>query len=294
MMENVNLNTRNTNFLKDHFFGTGARFYNFGKGENVRVEAKRIDQLNELIKIIEGEQYSKPLFKEWVFNFGAPEFWKDPYYLEFYDKSRKIIENSIQLKQSNFENDPDNDDVLLKHDFDLKMNRLRADLGNLDQIIELTIKFRDLINEAFPGIEDKFKQLLQEHNDLQEKEAARGEAIKNERKKRIEAKQKQGEKKRQHLTIDESKIKSIIQEMFPTGNDKEIESLINHLNGETGYMKITYTGAKKKLWEQLKSIRKTGIDRKMIANVFSTCCSYQKTRTATPAELKYDEIHKKI
>jgi hypothetical protein len=102
-----------------------------------------------------------------------------------------------------------------------------------------------------------------------------------------------------HQTIEsetriDNNIKQIIQEMFLNINDIEISALINHLNGQNGYLKLTYIGKKTKLWAQLKKIRLLGIDRNIIADVFSKCCNYQKTVVAPSTKLDCDEIYNKI
>lgn len=89
-------------------------------------------------------------------------------------------------------------------------------------------------------------------------------------------------------------IKAIIAAMFPLANDNERQSLLNHLNGQTGYLKLTYIGKKTDLWNHLKIIRQSGIDRNVLATVFSECCQWKKTTTAQSTELKYKEIHTKI
>ena len=231
MMENIDFEKidYNTRFLSRYFLNRKVDFpFDFGN-----VHQDEVDALKKSIEIIESESYSysKPDFKRSILSISSHEFWKDPYWLQYYEQGKKITKDLFEKQQASFENDPNKDDILLKHRFDEVKRFKQQNLKDIETIIELVEKFRSSVNKAMPELESEFSRLLNKHNDLQEKEAARGEAIRNERKKRIEEKQKQ------RKTPFDDELLSGIHHAF-NGEIWEKISLADFLNSFNGKAKM--------------------------------------------------------
>ena len=96
------------------------------------------------------------------------------------------------------------------------------------------------------------------------------------------------EKQSEQPTID-----NILNEMF-TLTDYQMTVLKGNLQGKDQHMSLTYTGKKTDLWRHLSKLRAAGIERRIIAWVFSKYCRYKSSIIADHVELKYAEIYKKI
>jgi hypothetical protein len=117
-----------------------------------------------------------------ILSVHAPVFWNDLYLLNHYEEKKKFIEDSLKKQQTDFDNDPEKDDIDLKYRFDVVREFKQKNIKDFEPIIELTKEFRALINEAIPDLESEFARLLQEHNDFQMSEAAKDKARDEERK----------------------------------------------------------------------------------------------------------------
>lgn len=103
--------------------------------------------------------------------------------------------------------------------------------------------------------------------------------------------------KQQPKTITENplieSLSDILNNMFPLAKF-ELETLINNLHGNNTYIALNYKGTKTKLWKDLGKLRRTGIDRNVIAFVFSKYCTWQRTVSSESKTLNYNEINKKL
>jgi len=248
-MENIDFEKLgyNTRFLSKHFFDKKVDF----PFDYAEIHQEQVDALKESIEIIESGQYSIRDFKVEILSISAPEFWKDLYLLNYYEDIKIAIEASFEKQQADFNNDPDKDDILFKHRFDELKRFKQKNLEDIDNVINLTKKFRSSINKAFPKLEDGFAKLLQEHNDLQVSEATRIQERDEERKTRIEEKRKQIEENKkvqeqQPRTIKENEIRKLfdnelnikLKGIVQTKGDRLISSLRIDRTSKKEYSRI--------------------------------------------------------
>jgi hypothetical protein len=179
-MENIDYEKirKNSSFVSRHFFDKRVDFpLDYG---NIHLE--EVEALKKSIEIIKSGEYSKPYLKQNRLFDHAPAFWKDLYWLEYYENGKNTTKASFEKQQTDFNNNPDKDDILLKYRFDQVKIFKQKNLEDIDNIINLVKEFRDLINKAMPELEDEFKRLLLEHNDFQVSEAEKDKARDEERK----------------------------------------------------------------------------------------------------------------
>jgi hypothetical protein len=79
-----------------------------------------------------------------------------------------------------------------------------------------------------------------------------------------------------------------------TLTDFELTTLKDNLSGNYKYIGLTYTGKKEALWNYLSKLLTAGIDRNIIAKVFSEYCKWKSSQISESKTLTYDEIYKKI
>lgn len=170
-MENIDFEKirKNTSFLINHFFDEKIHI----SIDMYSIHFEEIEALKKSIEILKSSEYSKALFKKQILSVSAPTFWNDLYSLEYYRKGKESIINSIRKDQIKFENDPDKEDVLIKHNFETWAKDKLKKINQIDNIIILTNEFCNLLNKEFPNLEleSEFAKLLHEHNELQIKEA---------------------------------------------------------------------------------------------------------------------------
>jgi hypothetical protein len=179
-MENIDYEKRdfNTRFLCRKFFDSRI---DYPFEDCVSIHPEQVEDLKKSIEIIKNDEYFKSDFKKGILYVTATGFWNDLYLLKKHEEKKTLIENSLKKQQTDFDNDPDKEDSDF-YRFD-KMKRFRQqNLNDIDNIIELTKEFRDLINKAMPELEKEFAQRLKEHNDFQVSEAAKDKARDEERK----------------------------------------------------------------------------------------------------------------
>lgn len=248
-MENIDFEKLgyNTRFLSKHFFDKRVDFpFDYG---NIHLE--EVEALKKSIEIINSGEYSKPYLKQNRLFDHAPAFWKDLYWLEYYENGKNTTKASFEKQQTDFENDPDKDDILLNYQFDEVKKFKQKNLEEIDNIIKLTKVFRELINREFPELEKEFAKLLQEHNDLQVSEATRIQERDEERKTRIEEKRKQIEENKkvqeqQPRTIKENEIRKLfdnelnikLKGIVQTKGDRLISSLRIDRTSKKEYSRI--------------------------------------------------------
>jgi hypothetical protein len=179
-MENIDFEKRafNTRFLCRKFFDQRLDF----PFDYTIIHQDEVEALKKSIEIIKSDEYSKRDFKMKIFSIHAPEFWKDLYWLQWYEEIKNNTEASFKKQQTDFNNNPDKDDIDFKYRFDQVKIFKQKNLEDIDNIINLVKEFRDLINKAMPELEDEFKRLLLEHNDFQVSEAEKDKARDEERK----------------------------------------------------------------------------------------------------------------
>jgi hypothetical protein len=228
-MENIDFEKidYNTRFLSRYFFNRKIDFpFDYGD-----IHPDEVDALKKSIEIIEDGQYSRREFKLYILYVHAHEFWKDLYWLKYYEKGKITTEDSFKKQQSSFENNPDKDDILLKHRFDEVKRFKQQNLKDIETIIELVKKFRLSVNKAMPDLESEFSRLLKEHKDLQVIEANKIQVRDEERRLSIEA------KKKQRKNPFDDKLLSDIHHAF-NGEIWEKISLADFLNSFNGKAKM--------------------------------------------------------
>lgn len=257
-MENIDFEKRafNTRFLCRKFFDQRLDF----PFDYTIIHQDEVEALKKSIEIIKSDEYSERDFKMKIFSIRAPEFWKDLYWLQWYEEIKNNTEASFKKQQTDFDNNPDKDDIDLKYRFDQVKIFKTKNIENIDNIINLVKEFRDLINKAMPELEDEFKRLLQEYNDFQVSEAEKDKARDEEREKRRAELRKRIEEQSNIETlqpprknrkpeqikfdgffdlnkIDESKI-SEIKECFKDDTGKNFASLVELLKNQYQLIEI--------------------------------------------------------
>ena len=257
-MENIDFEKRafNTRFLCRKFFDQRLDF----PFDYTIIHQDEVEALKKSIEIIKSDEYSERDFKMKIFSIRAPEFWKDLYWLQWYEEIKNNTEASFKKQQTDFDNNPDKDDIDLKYRFDQVKIFKTKNIENIDNIINLVKEFRDLINKAMPELEDEFKRLLQEYNDFQVSEAEKDKARDEEREKRRAELRKRIEEQSNIETlqpprknrkpeqikfdgffdlnkIDESKI-SEIKECFKDDTGKNFASLVELLKNKYQLIEI--------------------------------------------------------
>lgn len=159
----------NTEFLTNSFYCSGVRNYSF-LNKGFTVVEPQISLLEKSIEIIKSGLYSIPEFERQIKVISAPNFWNDLFLLNLYDEAKLSFENAIKTKEAEFSQNPYKNDILTDaiHKDEIELEKWK--LNTLNKIIELTLLFRNLINEAFPDLENLFKLKLQEHNELNKSE----------------------------------------------------------------------------------------------------------------------------
>jgi hypothetical protein len=257
-MENIDYEKirKNSSFVSRHFFDKRVDFpLDYG---NIHLE--EVEALKKSIEIIKSGEYSKPYLKQNRLFDHAPAFWKDLYWLEYYENGKNTTKASFEKQQTDFNNNPDKDDILLKYRFDQVKIFKQKNLEDIDNIIKLTKVFRELINREFPELEKEFARLLQEHNDFKVSEAEKDKARDEEREKRRAELRKRIEEQSNIETlqpprknrkpeqikfdgffdlnkIDESKI-SEIKECFKDDTGKNFASLVELLKNQYQLIEI--------------------------------------------------------
>ncbi len=171
-MKNIDLaeiHQSNTSFLCRHFFDMRVRT----PFETVMIYTDEVDALKKSIEILKCGQYSKPMFKNRILEIHAVPFWDDLFLLKRYSAAKEHTIKSIEKEQTQYDNNPDKDDFLIKSNFEQWLQDKYQKIKDIINIIELTTEFRTLLNEAFPYLEDEFKLKLQEHNKLNKSETKR-------------------------------------------------------------------------------------------------------------------------
>lgn len=273
-MENIDYEKirKNSSFVSRHFFDKRVDFpFDYGNINQDEVEA-----LKKSIEIIKSGKYSKSYLKQNRLFDNAPAFWKDLYWLEYYENGKNTTKASFEKQQTDFETDPDKDDILLNYQFNEVKILKQKNLEDIDNIINLVKEFRDLINSEFPELEKEFARLLQEHNDLQVSEAARIQERDEEREKRRAELRKRIEEQSNIETlqpprknrkpeqikfdgffdlnkIDESKI-SEIKECFKDDTGKNFASLVELLKNQYQLIEIIPSSKTKGLKNFLRAI----------------------------------------
>jgi len=97
------------------------------------------------------------------------------------------------------------------------------------------------------------------------------------------------------VEIENNDIDSILTEIFPRETSERKTKFKKRLFNpdEVGYLSLTYVGTKDNLINQLKKLRKAGIDRNIIADVFSKNFRYQKRIGANEEVIKREVLLKK-
>jgi hypothetical protein len=95
--------------------------------------------------------------------------------------------------------------------------------------------------------------------------------------------------------IVNNEIDNILIEIFPGETSDRIAKFKKLLfnENEVGYLSLTYVGTKVNLWKQLNKLCKAGINRQIIADVFSEKMRYQKRIGGNEEVLKWDEVYNK-
>ena len=123
-MENIDFEKirKNTSFLINHFFDEKIDM----SFDIYSTHFEEIEALKKSIEILKSLEYSKPKFKNQILSVCAPVFWNDLYLLEYYKKAKESIINSIEKEQFEFDDNPDKEDILTKHNFETwSKNNLR-------------------------------------------------------------------------------------------------------------------------------------------------------------------------
>jgi hypothetical protein len=94
------------------------------------------------------------------------------------------------------------------------------------------------------------------------------------------------------IEVDQD-LDQLMKEVFNL-TDFELSQLKGNLSGENNTVFFTYTGYKIKLWKILGELRASGIDRILIAKVFSQYCVWRKSSVSETKGLDYKEIIRKI
>ena len=146
----------NTNFLTSHFYDKKIHFPAMWGGVEI---LDGVYVLKKSIEIVKKGQYDKRIFRDRVlFNLDkiAPEFWKDLYYLQWYEERKTAIENLLKSEQRDFENNPYRDDILFQKEHNEEIEGTREKLNELTEIIELSKELQTLINKDLQNLEKEF------------------------------------------------------------------------------------------------------------------------------------------
>lgn len=250
----------NTNFLTSHFFDKKIHFPFMW--EVIQADPG-IYVLKKSIEIIKSRQYSPPYFRNRVlFNNSniTHEFWKDPYWLHWYEERKNTIENLIQTERIDFKNNPYKDDILLSKNHSEEIEGTQVQLDELNKIIKLSNEYRTLINEVFPDLES---------------EAANNETLKNERKKRIEEKRKQGEKPLYATKYTPDQLGKIFDGLVKMKITKEGDKgkFLSIFSGEKidkVYWDSSIRGAKTALFDLMERLIGEQMKKTDLLNIFDT------------------------
>ncbi len=92
------------------------------------------------------------------------------------------------------------------------------------------------------------------------------------------------------------RIDEILYKMFP----HEMEMMLNQFKDallghkKPGFVEVKYVGTKESLYKHLGKLRKAGIDRRVIATVFSNKCKFKRNLKGQEKSLNYNDLYRKM
>lgn len=234
--ETEKLYFENTTFLISHFYDKKIHFPAMWDVEIY----PGIDVLKKSLEIIKSKDYDPDYFRDKVLftsNKFAPEFWKDLYYLQWYEERKTAIESLLESEPKDFENKIHGEGVLIKKIYSEENEGTKENLKELTEIIELSKELQTLINKDLPNLEKEFNQRLQRY----EEKKAFDEERRKLRKQRIKTQPQPDDKQKPELSINQIALKYFYENKSITrDNGNEIAIQHGHNSGEKLFQRFTF------------------------------------------------------